>query len=155
MLSLTHEGAGEIFYATLESAGFDITASEERIIPPGEWRLVSTGLRITNSVGPQPLLVAGSALSVLPELQVRPRSGLAMRFGVTILNTPCTIDADYRGEIKIPLVNHGTQPFEIFRGDRIAQGVCALVFHAPNILVRDVVRGESGFGSTGGKMGLT
>jgi dUTP pyrophosphatase len=94
-------------------------------------------------------------VDVLPELQIRPRSGLAAKFGITVLNTPSTIDADYRGEIKIPLINHSKQPFEVRMGDRVAQGVCALVFHAPNIPVRDVERGEGGFGSTGGKTGLT
>lgn len=155
MLVLKNESGAEMFYATRESAGFDIAASEAVTIPPGEWRLVPTGLRIVENAPPQEMRLGSFQVTVLPELQIRPRSGLAVKFGITILNTPSTIDADYRGEIKIPIVNHSRVSFNVHPGDRIAQGVCALVFHAPNICVMDVVRGEGGFGSTGGKSGLT
>ncbi|MCA2959481.1 MAG: dUTP diphosphatase [Silvanigrellales bacterium] len=155
MLMLKNESGGEMFYATRESAGFDIAASEALIIPPGEWRLVPTGLRIIENAPLQDVSYGALQVTVLPELQIRPRSGLAVKFGITVLNTPSTIDADYRGEIRIPLINHSKVPFEVHVGDRIAQGICALVFHAPNITVRDTVRGEGGFGSTGGKTGLT
>ena len=155
MLVLRNDNGAAMFYATRESAGFDIAASEAVTIPAGEWRLVGTGLRIAENAAPQDVNLGGMTVSVLPELQIRPRSGLAVKFGITVLNSPSTIDADYRGEIRIPLVNHSKTVFEVQPGDRIAQGVCALVFHGPNISVRDVTRGDGGFGSTGGKTGLT
>lgn len=151
MLTLAHSGSGRLFYATRESAGFDFCADADLEIAPGTWAVVPTGLRIIESSGVQELPIgsAGTRLSVLPELQIRPRSGLAARHGITVLNTPSTIDADYRGEIKVTLMNHGREPFQVSRGDRIAQGVCALVFQAPDLPVRDQERGEGGFGSTG------
>ena len=139
----------EVFYATKDSAGFDICSSEELTILPGEWVLVPTGLRITQSEDAGTLSWQGENLRLLPELQIRPRSGLAVKFGVTVLNAPSTIDADYRGEIKVPLINHGKLPFQIKAGDRIAQGVCNVLFHAPGVKVLHALRGEGGFGSTG------
>jgi len=155
MIALSHDGAGEIFYATRQSAGFDVCASEDIEIPPHDWRLVPTGLRIVETAGVRTITVDAQSFTILPELQIRPRSGLAVKAGISVLNSPSTIDADYRGEIKVPLINHGRETFRIHKGDRIAQGVCALVFHAPNIPVREVERGTGGFGSTGGKIGLT
>ena len=155
MLTFRHEGQGEIFYATRNSAGFDICANESVKILPGQRALVGTGLRIVESAGLEALKVGNFDVAVLPELQIRPRSGLAVKFGISVINSPSTIDADYRGEIKIALINHSTDEFEVHAGDRIAQGVCALVFHAPGLPVKDVERGAGGFGSTGGSSKLT
>jgi len=127
-------------YATAQSAGMDLTAAlEEAIeISPGERALVPTGISIGLPEG--------------YEAQIRPRSGLAIKYGVTVLNTPGTIDADYRGEIKVVLINHGQEPFTIERGMRIAQMVIAR--HAVvkwNVVkeLNETERGEGGFGSTG------
>ncbi len=127
-------------YETDGSAGMDLPAaiSEDLVLAPGAHMMVPTGLCIT--------IPRGS------EAQVRPRSGLAARFGVTVLNSPGTIDSDYRGEVKVILVNHGTDPFQITRGMRIAQLVMAPVsrveWHSVSALqISD--RGEDGFGSTG------
>ena len=100
-------------YATEQSAGMDLSAALEEAfeLGPGERALIPTGLAI--------------ALPAGYEAQVRPRSGLAVKHGVTVLNTPGTVDADYRGEIKVVLVNHGQEPFTIERGMRIAQMVIA------------------------------
>lgn len=151
MITLKNEGTGEIFYATRLSAGFDLCANEELEILPGKWALVGTGMRIVETVNATLVELAKGlpAVSILPELQIRPRSGLAFKQGVTVLNSPATIDADYRGEIKVTLINHSQVPFKVNRGDRIAQGVCALVFQAPQVAIRDVDRGAGGFGSTG------
>ena len=128
-------------YQTGGSAGMDLHAAVEETlaIPPGEWRLVPTGLAI--------------ALPEGYEAQVRPRSGLAARFGISCVNTPGTVDADYRGEIKVNLINHGREPFAVERGARIAQMVIAPVTQAALDEVDDLdatERGEGGFGSTGG-----
>lgn len=155
MLKLHHEGLGEMFYATRASAGFDICANAGVKIAPGEWAVIPTGLRIVESMNLETLSLGGFQVSLLPELQIRPRSGLAAKCGVTVLNAPSTIDADYRGEIKVTLINQGTIVFAVHPGDRIAQGICAVVFHAPGVPVRDIERGEGGFGSTGGSVTLT
>lgn len=109
-------------------------------LPAGGWALVPTGLAV--------------ALPPGHEGQVRPRSGLALRHGVTVLNAPGTIDADYRGEIGVVLVNHGSEPFVVRHGDRIAQLVVAPVSAAEAVEVEalptDSGRGEGGYGSTGG-----
>jgi dUTP pyrophosphatase len=109
---------------------------------------------VTLAPGARALIPCGFAMA-LPqgfEAQVRPRSGLAVRHGVTVLNAPGTIDADYRGEVQVPLINHGSEPFAIRRGDRIAQLVVAAVspaqFHEENDLDQ-TDRGAGGFGSTG------
>ncbi len=107
--------------ATPGSAGFDLRAAAEVTIPSGEWRVVPTGLALAIPVG--------------WEGQVRPRSGLAVKHGITVLNGPGTIDADYRGEILVPLVNHGREPFMLTRGERIAQIVFAPV---PQVELREV-----------------
>jgi len=127
-------------YATLGSAGLDIRACLEApiVLEPGSRKLVPSGLYV--------------ALPEGYELQVRPRSGLALRYGVTVLNAPGTIDADYRGEIGVLLVNLGQEPFRIEHGDRIAQLVLArherLAWKEAEFLP-ETLRGIGGFGSTG------
>jgi dUTP pyrophosphatase len=127
-------------YATSGSAGLDLAAavSDPITIAPGGRAMVPTGLAI--------------ALPEGFEAQVRPRSGLAARSGVTVLNTPGTIDADYRGEIQVILANFGDQPFKVSRGERIAQLVVApvtqLAWQATDRLP-ETTRGAGGFGSTG------
>ena len=118
MLTFRHEGQGDIFYATRNSAGFDICANESVKILPGQRALVGTGLRIVESAGLETLKVGNFDVAVLPELQIRPRSGLAVKFGISVINSPSTIDADYRGEIKIALINHSAEEFEVHAGDR-------------------------------------
>ncbi len=125
-------------YATPASAGVDLRASEARVIPPGGRALVPTGLRI--------------ALPEGYEAQVRPRSGLALKHGVTLPNSPGTIDADYRGEIGVILMNLGQEPFVVEPGDRIAQMVVAPVVRvawSEAEALDATERGEGGFGSTG------
>jgi dUTP pyrophosphatase len=127
-------------YATAGSAGLDLRAAEAFTLKPGARALVPTGIAI--------------ALPKGFEAQVRPRSGLAVKHGVTVLNAPGTIDADYRGEIKIPIINHGTEDFVIARGDRIAQMVIAPVTVATLTEVdrlEETERGSGGFGSSGQK----
>ena len=125
-------------YATPASAGVDLRASDGCVIPPGGRALVPTGLRI--------------ALPEGYEAQVRPRSGLALRHGVTLPNSPGTIDADYRGEIGVILMNLGQEPFIVEPGDRIAQMVVAPVARvawSEAEALDATERGEGGFGSTG------
>ena len=140
---LSHaEGLPLPAYQTAEAAGLDLTAavpeSEPMTLAPGQYALVPTGLAI--------------ALPAGHEAQVRPRSGLAAKHGVTVLNSPGTIDADYRGEIKVILINHGAAPFVIKRGERIAQMVIAPVVQAqlvPATALSTTDCGSGGFGSTG------
>jgi dUTP pyrophosphatase len=125
-------------YATVGSAGMDLRSAETLTLKPGARALVTTGIAI--------------ALPHNTEAQVRPRSGLAVKYGVTVLNSPGTIDADYRGEIKVPLINHGHEDFIITKGDRIAQMVLATVMTAELVEVEtldDTLRGAGGFGSSG------
>jgi len=129
-------------YATGQSAGMDLRAAVPEDAPvtlaPDERALIPTGLQI--------------ALPPGYEAQVRPRSGLALRHGVTVLNSPGTIDADYRGEVGVILVNHGQDPFTIVRGERIAQMVVARharVEWVEQISLAATERGAGGFGSTG------
>lgn len=129
-------------YATEGAAGFDLRAAvpadEPAVLDPGKWMLVQTGF----AVG----LPAGW------EMQIRPRSGLAVKNGVTVLNTPGTVDCDYRGPVGVCLINLGEEPFTIARGDRIAQAVIAPAPRAALIEVGsldDTARGSGGFGSTG------
>lgn len=129
-------------YQSGDAAGFDLAAA----IPAGSPIKLSPGART--------LVPTGFAFALAPgfEAQVRPRSGLALKNGVTVLNSPGTIDADYRGEVQVILVNLGTVPFEITRGMRIAQCVVAPVTRAGISEVEDLettARGVSGFGSTG------
>lgn len=129
-------------YKTDHAAGMDLRAAVETDVDlkPGERKLIPTGLKM--------------ALPVGYEAQIRPRSGLAYRHGITMLNTPGTIDADYRGEVKVLAINLGQEIFTIEHGDRIAQMVIAPVTHVqveePDELP-DTERGEGGFGSTGVK----
>lgn len=132
------EGLALPAYESEHAAGMDLRAAEDAILPPGGRALVATGFAI--------------ALPHGFEAQVRPRSGLAAKHGVTVLNTPGTIDADYRGEIKVILINHGAEAFAIKRGDRIAQMIVAPVAHvrlAEAASLSDTARGAGGFGSTG------
>lgn len=125
--------------ATDGSAGYDVrSADPDFVLAPGERRLVGTGLAFAVPLG--------------FEIQVRPRSGMALRYGVTIPNSPGTIDSDYRGELRVIIQNGGTQPVPIARGERIAQLVFAR-YEAPALLevpsLDDTQRGAGGFGSTG------
>lgn len=130
-------------YATSGAAGMDVVAAEDVTLKPGARYPVATGLSMAIPHG--------------YEIQVRPRSGLALKHGITVPNTPGTIDSDYRGELKIILINHGDEPFAIVRGDRIAQLVLAPVVQAAWTEVAELDstdRGEGGFGSTGGHQKL-
>lgn len=132
------EGLDLPHYRTTGAAGMDVLAAEDVTLAPGGRHPVATGL----------------ALAIPPgyEIQVRPRSGLALAHGVTVPNTPGTIDSDYRGEIKVLLINHGDAPFPVRRGDRIAQLVLAPVVQARWVAVGEIdetARGAGGFGSTG------
>ncbi len=134
------DGASLPKQTTAMSAGSDIHAKldEPFILKSGEFGLIPTGLKI--------------ALPAGYEAQVRPRSGLAAKYGVTVLNSPGTIDADYRGEVKVILINHGKNDFIINNNDRIAQFVIAPVVTTEFVKVEkldDTDRGEGGFGSTG------
>jgi dUTP pyrophosphatase len=125
-------------YATAGAAGMDVVAAEELILQPGQRHPVASGFAIAIPDG--------------YEVQVRPRSGLALKHGITCLNTPGTIDSDYRGEVKVILANLGSEPFEIRRGERIAQLVPAPVLKAEFREVGsldETQRGAGGFGSTG------
>ena len=125
-------------YATAGAAGMDVVSAEEVTIDPGARHAVATGLALAIPQG--------------YEIQVRPRSGLALKHGITVPNTPGTIDSDYRGELKVILINLGDEPFAIARGDRVAQLVLAPVVQAAWDEVAELdatERGEGGFGSTG------
>jgi len=132
------EGLPAPSYATDGAAGMDVVAAEDLTLSPGQRHAVATGFAIAIPTG--------------FEVQVRPRSGLALKHGITCLNTPGTIDEDYRGEVKVILANLGTEPFEIRRGERIAQLVPARVQKAAFREVAELSetsRGAGGFGSTG------
>jgi dUTP pyrophosphatase len=136
------EGLALPTYQTAHAAGLDLLAAVPAhaplVLAPGRYALVPTGLTI--------------ALPAGYEAQVRPRSGLAAKHGVTVLNAPGTVDADYRGEIGVLLINHGDAPFTILRGERIAQMVIAQVPRAELVAAAalpDTGRGSGGFGSTG------
>jgi dUTP pyrophosphatase len=130
------------FYQSKDAAGMDLYAAVEAeqnlYIAPQSWKLVPCGFRMELPRG--------------YEAQVRPRSGLAFRHGITVLNSPGTIDADYRGEVAVLLINHSREVFTIVRGDRIAQMVIAPVSQAQMVQVETLgstERGSGGFGSTG------
>ena len=136
------EGLALPAYQSALAAGLDLLAAVPEdapiILAPGKYTLVPTGLSI--------------ALPAGYEAQVRPRSGLAAKHGITVLNAPGTVDADYRGEIGVPLINHSDVPFTIRRGERIAQMVIASVVQAefvPVTTLSTTARGSGGFGSTG------
>jgi len=138
------EGLALPAYETVLAAGADLRAAVPADTPmtlaPGERALVPTGFAM--------------ALPAGYEAQIRPRSGLAYKHGITVLNTPGTIDADYRGEVKVLLINHGADPFTIERGERVAQMVIAPITQPDFIEVAELsetARGAGGFGSTGTK----
>jgi dUTP pyrophosphatase len=125
-------------YATADAAGLDIASAEDLTLEPGARHAFATGFAIEIPPG--------------YEVQVRPRSGLAIRHGITCLNTPGTIDSDYRGEVKVILINLGSEPFPVARGERIAQLVPAPVLRAhfsEETSLAETARGSGGFGSTG------
>ncbi|HKY83085.1 MAG TPA: dUTP diphosphatase [Sphingobium sp.] len=125
-------------YATAHAAGMDVVSAEDVTLAPGARHAVATGFAMAIPEG--------------YEVQVRPRSGLALKHGISLPNTPGTIDADYRGELKVILINLGSEPFAVARGDRIAQLVAAPVQIATFAEVEELdetVRGSGGFGSTG------
>lgn len=125
-------------YATPGAAGMDVVSAEDVDLAPGARHAVATGFRVAIPDG--------------YEIQVRPRSGLAFKHGITVPNTPGTIDSDYRGELKVLLINHGPDPFAVRRGERIAQLVLAPVTSAAFDEVEELCeteRGHGGFGSTG------
>ncbi len=126
-------------YATPGAAGMDVLAAEDVTLAPGARHAVATGFAVAIPPG--------------YEIQVRPRSGLALKHGISVPNTPGTIDSDYRGELKVILINHGAEPFAVARGDRVAQLVLAPVTLAAWVEVAELdetARGSGGFGSTGG-----
>ncbi|MEQ8252613.1 MAG: dUTP diphosphatase [Oceanibaculum nanhaiense] len=134
------EGLDLPAYQTADSAGLDLVAAveAEMVLNPGERALVPTGLAI--------------ALPSGYEAQIRPRSGLAFKHGMTVLNSPGTVDADYRGEVKVLMINLGQEPFAVKRGERIAQMVVAPVTQIvwqPVADLDETARGAGGFGSTG------
>jgi dUTP pyrophosphatase len=125
-------------YATAHAAGLDVVAAENVVLEPGRRHAVATGFAVAIPEG--------------YEIQVRPRSGLALKNGITCLNTPGTIDSDYRGEVKVIMANLGQEPFHVVRGERIAQLVPAPVLKARFNEVENLdetSRGAGGFGSTG------
>ena len=125
-------------YATEGAAGMDVLAAEDATLEPGARHAIATGLALAIPAG--------------FEIQVRPRSGLALKHGISVPNTPGTIDSDYRGELKVILINLGASAFEVRRGDRIAQLVLAPVVRASWLKVDELdetARGDGGFGSTG------
>ena len=135
-----HDSLEPIAYAKPGDAGFDFRAAclEDVVIQPYQRALVPTGVKMAIPPG--------------FELQIRPRSGLALKHGLSVVNSPGTVDSGYRGEIKVLLINQGDEPFEIKRGERIAQGVIAPVVVGHFIETRELSeteRGEGGFGHTG------
>jgi dUTP pyrophosphatase len=125
-------------YMTGGSSGMDLYSAEEKIIPPGKWEVISTGIAVEIPYG--------------YEGEVRSRSGLAKNYGVFVLNSPGTIDSDYRGEVKVILMNLGDEPFKVNVGDRIAQLVISPVVHAEITEVEELSsteRNDGGFGHTG------
>jgi dUTP pyrophosphatase len=139
LLRLPHgEGLPLPSYATEHAAGMDVVAAESLTLAAGARHAVATGFAIAIPEG--------------HEVQVRPRSGLALKHGITCLNTPGTIDSDYRGEVKVILANLGAEPFDVVRGERIAQLVPAPVQRAVFVeaaSLDETGRGGGGFGSTG------
>jgi len=150
VIKLVNESDNKAFvYATDRASGFDISANHDESINPGEIKLIKTGLFVDMSDVPN------------LELQIRPRSGLALKNGITVLNSPGTVDNDYRGEIGVILINHSNTTFNVTKGMKIAQGVFSN-FVNPSVntelIVFDLVdknelsssdRGNNGFGSTG------
>lgn len=139
-LKILHPQAVIPEYQSSGAAGFDLCSVIEAVIKPREWALIKTGIALEIPSG--------------FEVQIRPRSGLALKNGISILNSPGTIDSDYRGEIGVVLINHSEQDFKVEIGDRIAQGVIAKVIQASFASVSELSmtdRNEKGFGSSGVK----
>lgn len=137
-LCINYVGLNKPSYQTEFSAGCDLVASEDVIIPSGEWRLVGTGLFLEIPCGFMGM--------------VCPRSGLAAKHGITVLNAPGIIDADYRGEVKVILINHSSQEYSVKSGDRVAQIIFVPSPQAKlsqSEILGDTARGSGGFGSTG------
>ena len=137
-----YRGEGKLEYATPQSAGLDLRANNDEpiVIEVGKFKLIPTGLYI--------------ALPVGFEAQIRPRSGLALKKGITVLNAPGTVDADYRGEVGVILMNCGNEPFVVEKGERIAQMVIARHEQAELVYVDaldETERGDGGYGHTGVK----
>ena len=133
-----HEDAKIPAYAHEGDSGMDLYSVEDTVLQPGETKLVKTGLQIAVPKG--------------FEAQVRPKSGLAAKFGVTVLNTPGTVDSGYRGEVMVILINHGKEEYKVEKGKKIAQMVIAKVEEAKIEVVEDLddtTRKDGGFGSTG------
>jgi dUTP pyrophosphatase len=133
-----HEDARIPFKAHLSDAGFDLFSVSQAILKPGQRALIKTGVAI--------------ALPEGYEAQVRPRSGMALKHGITVLNAPGTIDEEYRGELGVVLINHGDKDFAVVPGDKIAQLILSKVEHLGIAVVEelsDTERGGQGFGSTG------
>lgn len=139
LLRLPHgEGLELPAYATSGAAGMDVRSAKDMVLKSGERAVVPTGFKIAIEDG--------------YEVQMRPRSGLALKHGITLPNSPGTIDSDYRGELGVILINHGDEDFSIAKGDRIAQMVVAPVWQGACVLVDDLddtERGTGGYGSTG------
>jgi len=142
ILRIKREAGGENLelpsYQTAGAAGMDVRAAEDCTLKAGETKLVATGFSMAIPAG--------------MEAQLRPRSGLALKHGITLLNSPATIDADYRGEVKVILTNLGREDFEVTRGDRIAQMIIARVERVELQIVEELdetLRGSGGFGHTG------
>ena len=135
------ENTDGLMYATLQSAGFDIRSTVDVYIPPGGFVSIKTGLKI----------IGVNLSNGIPELQIRSRSSLITKHQVSVLGGVGTVDADYRGEISIPLMNFGSEEFFIAKGDRVAQGVCSIIHQIMGIPVKGVIRGLGGHGSTGVK----
>lgn len=138
IIKLIHEDAKLPYRANEGDAGLDLYAVEEKIIKPGETALVATGLQIELPKG--------------TEAQIRPRSGLALKHSITVLNSPGTIDEGYRGEIKVILINHGKEDFKVDKDMRIAQMVIASVLNVELVQadeLSETERNEGGFGSSG------
>ena len=139
MIKIVNNGINDFKYADDGSSGFDIRANHDAIVYPNDVKLIKTGFFIEMPKG--------------TELQVRSRSGLALKKKIIVLNSPGTVDSSYRGEVGVILKNDSSEPFEIFRGDRIAQGVFAKVEYPLLIVNAEPLsqseRGEGGFGHTG------
>ncbi len=140
VFSVLQDGASLPQYQTEEAAGADLRAwlAEPCTLQPMERKLISTGLAVELPKG--------------YEMQIRPRSGLALKHGVTVLNTPGTVDSDYRGELKVLLINLSSEPFTVNTGDRVAQAVIAPVVQATFTIkdaLSETTRGTGGYGSTG------
>lgn len=145
MFKLIYPRDGNFFYATHLSSGFDISANEDKLILPGQFEIIGTGLQIVECSDTAYTLYG---YRIIPELQIRSRSGLSIAYGITVHGAPCTIDGDYRNEIKVPLFNCGKISYQVKKGNRIAQGVCCLTLKLDSFSTRNVTR-TGGMGSTG------